>query len=247
MSFTTPPLSVEFDWAANSVTSELLLEEDYSNSEIDFLQQKLFKHCEKEHDAVLIGEEVTKKEWKDKIRVRKEQTTTSPSGKHIGHYKALINCGPDDPKTYEGKDLCEKQEQLIGAHVDLLNYSLKFQYSYGRIVPSIANLIGRKKGLHRSLTFLHALTLAEAKFKLKTALDGSTNSPTIWLIISSTLFDIHEKLSKGAKFCDPMQIIHVHITMVGFVDDTMGQTNKFYDNNATPVELIHLMQHDAQL
>eukprot|EP00957_Ditylum_brightwellii_P029260 2211800-Ditylum_brightwellii.AAC.1 len=36
---------------------------------------------------------------------------------------------------------------------------------------------------------------------------GSTNSPIIWLIISSTLFDIHDKLSHGATFCDPLQKI----------------------------------------
>eukprot|EP00957_Ditylum_brightwellii_P171491 13055282-Ditylum_brightwellii.AAC.1 len=130
---------------------------------------------------------------------------------------------------------------------------------YDRNVPNIANLIGRN-------TFVHASRLAEVKFKLKTALgvsddfyqhyqafpiygtgQGSTKSSAIWLIISSTLFDIHEKLSKGTKCCDPMLTIHVHITVMGFVDDTTGQTNKFYDNNATPEELIHLIQHNAQL
>eukprot|EP00957_Ditylum_brightwellii_P138240 10537423-Ditylum_brightwellii.AAC.1 len=70
MPFTTLPLSVEFDWAANPVTSELVLEGDYSNSELDFLKQKLLEHCKKGHDAVIIGEEVTIKEWKDKIRGR---------------------------------------------------------------------------------------------------------------------------------------------------------------------------------
>eukprot|EP00957_Ditylum_brightwellii_P043739 3316377-Ditylum_brightwellii.AAC.1 len=79
MLFTIPPLSVEFDWAANSVTSELVLEGDYSNSELDFLQQKLLEHCKNEHDTALIGEEVKIKELKDKIRLWKERTTTSPS------------------------------------------------------------------------------------------------------------------------------------------------------------------------
>eukprot|EP00957_Ditylum_brightwellii_P169119 12872275-Ditylum_brightwellii.AAC.1 len=99
--FTTPPLSVEIGWAANSVTSELVLDRDYSNSELDFFQQKLLEHCKKEHNAVLIGKEVTIKEWKDKLRVWKKRTTTSPSGKYLGHYKALISCNPDDPETYE--------------------------------------------------------------------------------------------------------------------------------------------------
>eukprot|EP00957_Ditylum_brightwellii_P065697 4983273-Ditylum_brightwellii.AAC.1 len=76
-------LSVEFDWAANSVISELVLEGDYSNSELDFLQQKLLEHCKKDYNTVLIGEEVMIKKWKDKIRIWKERTTTSPSGKHL--------------------------------------------------------------------------------------------------------------------------------------------------------------------
>eukprot|EP00957_Ditylum_brightwellii_P035539 2694269-Ditylum_brightwellii.AAC.1 len=58
---------------------------------------------------------------------------------------------------------------------------------------------------------------------------GSTNSPTIWLIISSTLFGIHEELCNGATFSNTVQEIEVNITLVGFVDDVTGQTNDFYN------------------
>eukprot|EP00957_Ditylum_brightwellii_P182387 13894224-Ditylum_brightwellii.AAC.1 len=75
---------------------------------------------------------------------------------------------------------------------------------------------------------------------------GSTNLPTIWLINSSTLFDIHEELSNRAIFSDTIQEIEVHITLVGFIEDVTGQTNDFYNENVTPEELIHLMQEDAQ-
>eukprot|EP00957_Ditylum_brightwellii_P166330 12662431-Ditylum_brightwellii.AAC.1 len=120
-------------------------------------------------------------------------------------------------------------------------------------------------GLHRNITCVHASTLVEAKFKLKTALgvshdyyqhreafpihgkgQGSTNLPTIWLIISSTLFNIHKELSNGATFSNTIQEVEVHITLVGFVDGITGQTNDFYNENATPEELIHLMQENAQ-
>eukprot|EP00957_Ditylum_brightwellii_P117954 8996872-Ditylum_brightwellii.AAC.1 len=36
--FNVPPLLVEFDWAVKSITSELVLEGEYSNSELEFLQ-----------------------------------------------------------------------------------------------------------------------------------------------------------------------------------------------------------------
>eukprot|EP00957_Ditylum_brightwellii_P042016 3181300-Ditylum_brightwellii.AAC.1 len=91
--------------------------------------------------------------------------------------------------------------------------------------------------------FVHATTLAEAKFKLKTALgvseefykhckafpiygtgQGSTKSLIIWLIEGT-----------------------VCITMVGFIDDAMGQTNKFSNNNVSPNKLINMIKQDAQL
>eukprot|EP00957_Ditylum_brightwellii_P103637 7895288-Ditylum_brightwellii.AAC.1 len=75
---------------------------------------------------------------------------------------------------------------------------------------------------------------------------GSTSSPIIWLVISFTLFNIHEELSNRAIFSDTEQEIEVHITLVGFVDDVTRQTNDFYNENITPVMLIHLMQEDAQ-
>eukprot|EP00957_Ditylum_brightwellii_P185220 14104777-Ditylum_brightwellii.AAC.1 len=114
--------------------------------------------------------------------------------------------------------------------------------------------------------FVYASTLKEAMFNLKTTLgvskdfyqhckaflihgtgQGSTNLPIIWLIISSTLFDIHEKLSNGATFSDTIQQVEVHITLVGFIDDVTGQTDNFHNDNATPEGLIHLMQEGAQL
>eukprot|EP00957_Ditylum_brightwellii_P183887 14006667-Ditylum_brightwellii.AAC.1 len=100
---------------------------------------------------------------------------------------------------------------------------------HDRIILNIANLIGRKKELTQNLTFIHAQILAGAIFKLKTALgvsdelyqgcqafpiygtgQGSTNSHTIWSIIGSMLFDIHNELGNGANFCDPLQFITVH-------------------------------------
>eukprot|EP00957_Ditylum_brightwellii_P207150 15351704-Ditylum_brightwellii.AAC.1 len=121
-------------------------------------------------------------------------------------------------------------------------------------------------GLHKNITFVHTKTLKEARFKLKTTLgvsnsfysqseifpiygtgQGSTKLPTIWLIISSTLFEVHQGLSHGAMFADPSQKINVHITMVGFIDGTTGQANNFQDNKVTPEKLIEQMQNDAQI
>eukprot|EP00957_Ditylum_brightwellii_P068651 5212005-Ditylum_brightwellii.AAC.1 len=46
---------------------------------------------------------------------------------------------------------------------------------YDRIIPALASLIGRKKGLHHDTMCVHASTLKEAKFKLKMVLGMSGN------------------------------------------------------------------------
>eukprot|EP00957_Ditylum_brightwellii_P051863 3933461-Ditylum_brightwellii.AAC.1 len=54
-------------------------------------------------------------------------------------------------------------------------------------------------------------------------------------------------MCNGATFCDPKKKTKVHITMVGFMDDTTGQTNIFEPNDMTAEKLIEQIQHNAQL
>eukprot|EP00957_Ditylum_brightwellii_P187442 14275586-Ditylum_brightwellii.AAC.1 len=117
-----------------------------------------------------------------------------------------------------------KNEISYCSQKPLVNFDNDAVSCYDRIIQNLANLVEQKKGLHRNITFVHASTLEEAKFKLKTGLEvsedfyqhceafliydtrqGSTNLSTIWLIISSTLFDIHKGLSNGAMFSETIQ------------------------------------------
>eukprot|EP00957_Ditylum_brightwellii_P089964 6851272-Ditylum_brightwellii.AAC.1 len=55
----------------------------------------------------------------------------------------------------------------------LINFDNDAALCYDRIIPNLANLIGKKKGLHRNITFVHAKILSKAKYKLKTVLGVS--------------------------------------------------------------------------
>jgi hypothetical protein len=62
------------------------------------------------------------------------------------------------------------------------------------------------------------------------------------------LFDCHQQASYGAEYFTPDQNITIKLSMVGFVDDTKGQTNDMKEE--TPLSdttLLSRMQHDAQL
>ena len=117
---------------------------------------------------------------------------------------------------------------------------------YDRIIPGIGNLASRIHGLHRYVVLVQGKTLEEVKYHLKTQLrvsdefyqhctitpiygtgQGSGNSPTIWLVVSSILFTCYSKRAYGARFESPDRSICLDLFRVGFVDDTCGYVNEF--------------------
>jgi hypothetical protein len=149
----------------------------------------------------------------------------------------------------------------------LINFDNDAASCYDRIIPALASLIGRKFGLHKNVVFVHATTLAETKYKLKTSLgvseefyencqafpiygtgQGSGNSPAIWCIVSSILFSCHQDRTHGAYFCTPDQQMLVSLSMIGFVDDSTGQANSFLSDDQSQPELLRaIMQLVVQL
>jgi hypothetical protein len=160
-----------------------------------------------------------------------------------------------------------KTEICYATQKSLINFDNDAASCYNRIIPALASLIGWKLGMHRNVIFVHAKTLAETKYKLKTSMgvsdefyanceifpiygtgQGSGNSPAIWCIISSVLFACHEENGHGAYFCTPDKQMPVSLSMVGFVDDSTRQVNEFALNTQpTPKFLRQVMKLDAQL
>ena len=92
--------------------------------------------------ATKITPTITAKQFEEKIKNWKEDTTTSPSGRHLGHIQALY-------KKFEYKDddeyaeLDQKRTLIRAVYIAILNYSLKFKYSYHRW-QTIANFVMEK-------------------------------------------------------------------------------------------------------
>ena len=138
---------------------------------------------------------------------------------------------------------------------------------YDRIVPSLSSLIVRKKGVHPKVVGVHATTLHEARYQLKTAFgvfeefyqhcnefliygtgQGNTTSSIIWMFISSVLFDMYSEKANGATFTASMEGIKQPFTIVGFVDDSNCTTNSWYAlDQEDYADLIQKATDDAQL
>ena len=122
---------------------------------------------------------ITDGEFIGKLKVWKESTATSPSGLHLGHYKALIarhsysndddedqeHTAADDPGSSKRDEWDYMQRMIRHFHVDLINYALERGYSYKRW-QTIANTILFKDPDNVKLRRTRVIHIYEADFNL---------------------------------------------------------------------------------
>ena len=120
--------------------------------------------------------------------------------------------------------------------------------------------------MHKKICVVQGRTLEEARYHLKTKYgvsddyiqhceahpifgmgQGSGNSPTYWLFISSTLFDIYDLRAHGSTYKSRDGSAKVQVKAVGFVDDVRTSVNAFENNTITVDQLIALATRDSQL
>ena len=163
--FTVPPLSVDLDYKAAQASAELMLEGDYNHDELDDLTKKFVKHMQRVTLLDSVKKLVTTEEFIDKVKTWKESTSTSPSGLHLGHYHAMVqrhDLQEDHPQYLE---LERKRMLLIRAHVALINYAVRFGYSYKRWKKIVNVMILKDPGdtrIHR----LRVIHMYEADYNM---------------------------------------------------------------------------------
>ena len=135
---------------------------------------------------------------------------------------------------------------------------------YDRIPCFLANLVSCKYGMHRQICVVQGRTLGEAKYHLKTKYgisddyiqhceaypifgtgQGSGNSPTYWLFISSTLFNMYDSLVHGSVYQSRDRKTSVTIKAIGFVDDVQTNINAFENNKITLDQLAAMATRDT--
>jgi hypothetical protein len=137
-----PPLSDDLGFLGQSKSADDILNGEYSTNGLDDNVSILLKHL-KQTEAIAPMQKsptITKDEFIEKLKIWRETTTTSPSGLHLGHYKALlakhtfsfIPEDEDEDHQREREELDRMQADLLDVHLSLLNYALRRGYSYSR-------------------------------------------------------------------------------------------------------------------
>jgi hypothetical protein len=92
--FTVEPLSQLIDWSAASSTSDLVLHGSYNTSEFDEITRLLVLSSLQVRQEGIIPTKIMLTNLKAKYKSWNESTSTSPSGRHLGHFKLLLSRNP---------------------------------------------------------------------------------------------------------------------------------------------------------
>lgn len=139
--FTVPPLSIDLGFTGAGVAVPSVLRGQYTlgpeadnNRALTLLIEHLRQTAEM---ATHKGQPtITEEEFIGKLSVWRESTSTSPSGLHLGHYKALVarhqhseaDNNESDQAQAEKFELDKMQRDLLLLHLRLINYALERGY-----------------------------------------------------------------------------------------------------------------------
>ena len=174
--FTVPPLSLDLGYGGDTSSGTDILQGRYDVSTLPKSVATLIQHLRQTDEMYSepVHPTITEQDFVGKLRVWRESTTTSPSGLHLGHYKAL--CARHRYSDIDDEDLTEDQvvekqelnmmqQQLLELHLNLLNYALSRGYSYRRW-QTIANTILFKDNDNVKIHRTRVIHIYEADFNL---------------------------------------------------------------------------------
>ena len=177
--FTVTPLSDDFDWSGRSSCFPSTLAGNpphYDNPLLDQLLSRLQRRISPAQPTITMHELIRR------FRRWKESTTTSPSRRHLGHYKALLpspNFDLDEFRT-------QPEGQILSVHLALLNFCATTGYSLSRwhkivtmMIPKESNnfKIHRLRVIHLYEADLTALFSLWSKKMILQATAQSTLNP----------------------------------------------------------------------
>ena len=141
--FTVSPLAEDLGFRGDTTSAAEILDGRYSPSAalqpaVKLLIQHLARAVDSGPQVDMAA--ISLDEFKGKLKVWRETTSTSPSGQHLGHYKALVTkhehsyvTNDDTPEDIALRDELDAiQHRLLRLRLQLLNYALSRGYSYTR-------------------------------------------------------------------------------------------------------------------
>ncbi len=241
--FANEPLKSTFNWTGTSPEVQVVLNGDYVPSNtVDSQSNRILQSCTRKMPPV--SSSIPLDAMKNKYRSWKETTSTSPSGRHLGHKHALLKPDGLVRDSDEFRQLDAALNEIWGIHHMMLNYGLKHGYCFERWKKVVTTLIEKDPGdprIHR----LRVIHLYEDCYNL---LLGMTYRNTLHAAEDSNV--LHEG-NYGSRPCrsslDPigievLQAEYSHLTRLShlkFSNDAEACYDRIVVNLATIISLCH--------
>ncbi len=230
--FTQPPLSTDLEFTGLGDASTSMLAGTYRYQGTDENISLLIDHLKQTADiaAMDLSTTISEKKYKGKLKVWRESTATSPSGLHLGHYKAMIarhkfsqvTEDEDEEHRQKREELNRMQNDILQAHVSLLNYALQRGYSYNRW-QKVANSILLKEPGNIKIHRTRVIHLYEADYNLAMGIKWRS---ALFLAESKNLLNKGQYGSRPNKNAiDPVFIEELQFELSRLTRKTMVQTN----------------------
>jgi len=126
--FTEPPLSNNLDWGGTSPTAQALLNGTFiPPTTFPDICQRVLRHCRRQTDPI-VQAELTTDEFLGKMKCWRETTSTSPSGRHLGRYKAMYARSIYEKDSEASEEFKENQKDLVYTVLCIINYCIRTGY-----------------------------------------------------------------------------------------------------------------------
>lgn len=183
---TIPPFSDAIDWGASTPAADAILQGHSpfpQDAHIPATAQLLLTALKQATALDSITHTFTEKEWVGKMKIWNELTTTSPSGLHLGHHKALVKPIPIQDKDKDdmiivglpgqpvspeipGPPTAESlRTDLLQSQLDLMNLAITHKYAFERWM-TVATVMLRKDLDNTKIHRLRVIHLYEADLNL---------------------------------------------------------------------------------
>jgi hypothetical protein len=160
--FTIDPIKTILGFAGTSKASDAILRGETPECPGNFFPETelLWKKLAQHEQIPPISATATAKEIVQSLRKWREGTSTSPSGLHLGHSKALV------PHWMEAKahsELKREARRILQYQLDLVNTASKHGYSFRRWQRVVSAMIEKKPGVY-DLEKLRTIHIMEADY-----------------------------------------------------------------------------------
>jgi hypothetical protein len=164
----TPEVIETIGWGANTEQSEALLQGIKDPADITDDQWSRYLLASMKRHSKEINITITSEKMMGRYKRWKERTSTSPSGRHLGHFHALFR--PLKAKDAEERDVLEVLRlQIIELHTVMLQTAYDNEHVYSRWEYILTCMLGKDSGIPR-IHRLRIIHLYECDLNLLLAL-----------------------------------------------------------------------------